>query len=160
MYIKSLTNFGKAFLFKNNSLFIWILNNNVLYLYCQIKTIKIMVTLKEIISQSNCSTPTELKDVVEVSVMHFINCLVHKRYSVDSLNKELRTFFNDESIKADYVDETNENELTDWNLLFGMDTQYKDYHLYGYVDIYVLKHRRSGFDGADFMITEIAIEFE
>jgi hypothetical protein len=48
--------------------------------------------------------------------------------------------------------------LADYNFVGGFDIPEKE--LYGYFDIYFLKMRRPGFDGAKFYVTEVAIQFE
>ena len=70
--------------------------------------------------------------------------------------RELSKHFN-EKITAGYVNEfDDDNELADWNIMF--DSKNED--TYGYFDIYVLKMRRVGFDGADFLVTEVGYEFD
>ncbi len=81
--------------------------------------------------------------------------LVGKRFNLKTLNEVLAEIFN-EDIKAEFVDNANERQLTDWNIMFNSEKE----ETYGYFDIYVLKHRVKGFDGTDFYITEIGFEFE
>jgi len=51
-----------------------------------------------------------------------------------------------------------DDELTDYNYMGEMKNE--PIGLFGYFDIYFLKHRTVGFDGATFMVTEVAYEFE
>ena len=51
-----------------------------------------------------------------------------------------------------------EDELTDHNFMCGFDDESKS--LFGYLDIYYLKHRKTGHDGATFLVTGVAYEFE
>jgi len=89
-------------------------------------------------------------------VVIFLEGLVHKRYNLDSLNEELSKHFNEE-IKAEFVNQDDEeNDLTDFNIMFDSTNE----ETYGYFDIYVLMMRREGFDGSTFMITEVGYEFE
>ena len=89
-------------------------------------------------------------------VIDFLEGLVHKRFNIETLNEELSKHFN-EKITAGFVNEDDDdNELADWNIMF--DSENED--TYGYFDIYVLKMRRAGFDGADFLVTEVGYEFD
>ncbi len=92
----------------------------------------------------------------KMQTIHFLENLVGKRFNLDTLNKELSEAFG-EDIKCEIVNEDDEeNELTDWNIMFDSTKE----ESYGYFDIYVLKMRRPGFDGATFHITEVGYEFE
>jgi uncharacterized protein with von Willebrand factor type A (vWA) domain len=88
--------------------------------------------------------------------INFLESLVHNRFNIDTLNTKLSEFFN-EKIEAEFVNENDDtNELADWNIMFDS----KNEETYGYFDIYVLKHRKVGYDNADFYVTEIGYEFE
>lgn len=91
----------------------------------------------------------------EKQAVDFLEGLVHNRFNMDTLNTKLSEHFN-EDITAEFVDEENEAGLGDWNLMF--DSEKKE--TYGYFDIYVLKMRNTGFDGAEFLVTEVAYEFD
>lgn len=84
-------------------------------------------------------------------VIKFLEELVHSRFNLDTLNQTLSEFFG-EDIKAEFVD----NDCADWNIMFNSEKE----DTYGYYDIYVLKMKNIGFTGADFMVTEVAWEFE
>ena len=89
-------------------------------------------------------------------IIFFLESLVGKRFNLETLNEKLSEAF-DEDIECSIVNEDDEdNELTDWNIMFNST---KD-ETYGYFDIYVLKMRRPGFDGSRFYVTEIGYEFE
>ena len=92
---------------------------------------------------------------VQQEVVKFLENLVYERFNLDTLNQELSKHFG-EDIEADFVDEENEAGLGDWNIMFESEKE----ETYGYFDIYVLKMRNVGFDGAEFMVTEVGYEFE
>jgi len=91
----------------------------------------------------------------EKEVAVFLERLVHNRFNMDTLNAKLSEYFK-EDITAEFVDEENEAGLCDWNLMFNSEKK----ETYGYFDIYVLKMRNTGFDGAEFLVTEVAYEFD
>jgi hypothetical protein len=93
-------------------------------------------------------------------VVAFLEQLVHRRFSTESLNKAL-TMFLGETIKVENVTLSriangDEDELTDYNLMFDLEREDQ----YGYFDIYMLPLRKEGFDGSTMMITEVGYEFE
>ena len=89
-------------------------------------------------------------------IIYFLESLVGSRFNIDSLNKYLSEFF-EEDIKAEFVNEDDDtNELGDWNIMFDSVKP----ETYGYFDIYVLKMRKPSFDGSDFYITEVGYEFD
>ena len=51
-----------------------------------------------------------------------------------------------------------EDALTDHNFMCGFDNEAKK--LFGYLDVYYLKHRKPGHDGATLLVTGVAYEFE
>ena len=92
----------------------------------------------------------------QIRVTEFLESLVGNRFNMETLNATLTNHFGEE-IKAEIVNEDDEtSELPDWNIMF--DSENSD--TFGYFDIYVLKMRRPGFDGAEFYVTEIAYEFD
>jgi len=82
--------------------------------------------------------------------------LVGIRFNKKMLEEKLTEIFGKKVILEDISKE--DDDLADFNFLGEFNIPKKE--LYGYFDIYYLKMRRPGFDGADFYITEIAIEFE
>lgn len=93
-------------------------------------------------------------------VVEFLESLVGERFNTESLQAKLSEHFNEdikvENVSQTRIDNGEEDELTDWNLMFDSE---KD-ETYGYYDIYVLPMRRAGFDGATFYITEVGYEFD
>jgi hypothetical protein len=87
--------------------------------------------------------------------INFLESLVHNRFNIDTLNTKLSEFFNEE-IKAELIDNPDDEVLCDWNIMFNSDNE----ETYGYFDIYVLMHNRPSYDGATFYVTEIGYEFE
>ena len=82
--------------------------------------------------------------------------LVGQRFNEETLNHRLTDIFQWEVKVEDISDK--EDELSDYNFVFGFgDT---DSELYGFGDIYFLKMRREGFDGATFYVTEVNVDFE
>jgi hypothetical protein len=88
-------------------------------------------------------------------VVQFLEGLVGRRFNLETLNKKLSKHFG-EDIKAEFVDNENDEVLADWNIMFNSEQD----DTYGYFDIYVLKMRRQGFDKAEFYVTEVGYEFE
>ena len=91
----------------------------------------------------------------------FLRQLVHKRFSIESLNKKLSTFFGASIVvynasQGRIDDGEDGDELSDYNLMFSFETE--DLFVDG--DIYFLPMRRVGFDGATMYITEIGYSFE
>jgi hypothetical protein len=82
--------------------------------------------------------------------------LVGLRFNKKSLQKKLSEIFGTKIVLEDISKK--EDELADYNFVGGFDIP--DRELYGYFDIYFLKMRRPGFDGAKFYVTEVAIQFE
>jgi hypothetical protein len=93
---------------------------------------------------------------VEVDIRTQLENLVHNRFTKETLEKELTEIFGQTIVLEDISHD--EDELGDFNFMGSFDEPEKD--LYGYFDIYFLKMRRPGFDGADIYVTEVAIEFE
>ena len=81
---------------------------------------------------------------------------VGNRFNKESLEKALSIVFDSDIVLEDISHD--EDELGDYNFLGLLDIPKKE--LYGFFDIYFLKMRRPGFDGADIYVTEVAIEFE
>lgn len=93
---------------------------------------------------------------VEVDIRTQLENLVHNRFTKETLEKQLTEIFGQTIVLEDISHD--EDELGDFNFMGGFDVPEKD--LYGYFDIYFLKMRRPGFDGADLYVTEVAIQFE
>ena len=82
--------------------------------------------------------------------------LVGQRFNEETLSHRLTDIFEWEVI-VDNISEK-EDELADYNFVFGFGDIGSE--LYGYGDIYFLKMRREGFDGATFYVTEVNVDFE
>jgi hypothetical protein len=82
--------------------------------------------------------------------------LVGQRFNEETLNKRLSNFFQWD-VKVEDIS-NKEDELADYNFVFGFGNA--DSELYGYGDIYFLKMRMEGFDGATFYVTEVNVDFE
>ncbi len=99
---------------------------------------------------------------VPKETIEFLEGLVHKRFSLDGLNKTLSEFF-EEDIKVYNASQgridsgEDDDELTDFNLMFNIEGFANPSA--GYFDIYMLPMRREGFDGATMYITEVSYEF-
>jgi hypothetical protein len=87
------------------------------------------------------------------NIIGYLESLVHKRFSKEELEAELTKYFKFPVTVGDVTKE--DDELFDYNLLFGMDFKYPQAHIYGFVDVYFLKMR----DGRMY-ITEVGYEFE
>jgi len=85
----------------------------------------------------------------------FLEGLVHSRFSKEELETKLTEYFK-HPVKVEETSQ-DDDELADFNLLFGMDFQYPTEHIYGYVDLYYLKTRELN---KPMYITEVAMEFE
>jgi hypothetical protein len=96
-------------------------------------------------------------------IVDFLENLVHKRESMESLNEKLSRFFG-KKIEVCNVSQSREeseddqDELTDWNLMFAFESEDDDDNPVD-GDIYMLPMRREGFDGATMLITEVGYEF-
>ena len=95
-------------------------------------------------------------DKKEYDIRAGLESLVGSRFNKESLEKELTEIFGIEIVLEDISHD--EDELGDYNFLGSFDIPERE--LYGYFDVYFLKMRRPGFDGADIYVTEVAIEFE
>jgi len=95
-------------------------------------------------------------DKKEYDIRVGLEDLVGSRFKQESLEKKLSDLFGT-TIKLDDISEK-EDELSDYNFVGGFDIP--EQSLYGFFDVYFLKMRRPGFDGADIYVTEVAIEFE
>lgn len=96
-------------------------------------------------------------------IREFLEDLVHNRFSLESLNEKLSTFFgvkievyNASQGRIDSGEE--DDELSDWNLMFTFESEDEDANPVD-GDIYMLPMRREGFDGATMLITEVGYEF-
>ena len=91
----------------------------------------------------------------------FLEGLVHSRFSLETLNEKLSTFF---GVKIEVYNASqgridngeDDDELADWDLMFGFESE--DLFVDG--DIYFLPMRSEGFDGATMYITEVGYEFQ
>jgi len=88
----------------------------------------------------------------------FLEGLVSQRFSIETLNKELSEFFEEDievyNASQGRIDNgEDDDELSDWNLMFTCEKHAID------GDIYFLPMRREGFDGATMYITEVGYEF-
>ncbi len=91
----------------------------------------------------------------------FLNGLVNNRFSIESLNEKLSTFFGVSIVVYNASQGRIDNgedgdELSDYNLMFAFESE--DLFVDG--DIYFLPMRRVGLDGATMYITEIGYEFQ
>ena len=89
-------------------------------------------------------------------VVAFLEQLVHRRFSTESLNKALTMFFGETVCVQDVTADKDDCDTSDYNLMF--DLQRGDQ--YGYFDIYILPLRKEDLDGSTMMITEVSYEFE
>lgn len=85
-------------------------------------------------------------------IISFLETLPHSRFNINTLNKELSKFFKQNIT----VEEVEYPDGPDFNLLFEFELE----DINGFVDIYILKHKNEGFDGATFYITEVGYEFD
>jgi hypothetical protein len=93
---------------------------------------------------------------LEKEISNRLESVVQGRFTKESLERDLTTIFGVDIVLGDISRE--DDELGDYNFIGHFDIP--DKNLYGYFDIYFLKMRRPGFDGADLYVTEVAIEFE
>lgn len=97
-----------------------------------------------------------IMDKLQRQIATLLEELVGQRFNEETLNHRLTDIFQWEVKVEDISDK--EDELSDYNFVFGFgDT---DSELYGFGDIYFLKMRREGFDGATFYVTEVNVDFE
>ena len=94
---------------------------------------------------------------LEKQVGQVLETLVGQRFNEETLNKRLSDLFQWDVKVEDISDK--EDELADYNFVFAFGKD-EDSELYGYGDIYFLKMRREGFDGATFYVTEVNVDFE
>jgi len=96
-------------------------------------------------------------------IVEFLEKLVYGRESIESLNAKLTEFFGKKieviNVTQENLDEGNEDELTDFNLMFAFESEDNDDNPVD-GDIYMLPMRTNGFDGANMFITEIGYEFQ
>ena len=91
----------------------------------------------------------------------FLESLVGQRFNTETLEAKLSEHFNEKievwNATQERIDSgESDDELTDWNLMFDSENE----ETYGYFDIYMLPMRRTGFDGANFYVTEVGYEFD
>ena len=99
---------------------------------------------------------------IKTEIIGFLENLVHKRFSEETLNKKLSEFF-DRKIEVYNASQgridtgEDDDELSDYNLMFNIENGvFSDS---GYYDIYMLPMRRKGWNDADMYITEVSYEF-
>lgn len=90
-----------------------------------------------------------------MEVVDALDNLLHKRFNKQSLEKKLSEIFEEDihiALGCEDVD-----YLTDCDYMFTSEQE----HIGGDFDIYVLfhKNKRDGYDGATFMVTEVACAF-
>ena len=92
----------------------------------------------------------------QVDIINKLEKLVHKRFSVESLEKKLSEIFGGEKIHIElgYLDVEDET-ASDWNYMF---TSEQDV-IGGDFDIYVLMHRNKDNNGNTMYVTEVGYEF-
>lgn len=92
----------------------------------------------------------------QVDIINKLEKLVHNRFSVESLEKQLSEIFGGEEIHIElgYLDVKDET-ASDWNYMF---TSEQDI-IGGDFDIYVLMHRNKDINGNTMYVTEISYEF-
>jgi len=96
-------------------------------------------------------------------IIEFLEGLVHNRFSLESLNEKLSTFFGKKievyNASQGRIDSgEDDDELTDWNLMVAFESEDENANPVD-GDIYFLPMRREGFDGATMYITEVGYEF-
>ena len=98
-------------------------------------------------------------DISQKQTRIILEELVGKRFTKESLEAYLTEKFS-HNIKIEDISRE-DDELGDYNFITNIDIEYPDgFHLFADVDIYFLKMRRDGFDGANIYVTEIGVEFE
>ena len=92
----------------------------------------------------------------QVDIINKLEKLVHKRFSVESLEKKLSEIFGGEEIHIElgYLDVEDET-ASDWNYMF---TSEQDV-IGGDFDIYVLMQRNKDNNGNTMYVTEVGYEF-
>ena len=98
----------------------------------------------------------------QTEIITFLENLVHKRFSEETLNKELSVFFKRKievsNVSQGRIDSgEDDDELADYNLMFNIESGYDSDS--GYYDIYMLPMRRPGWNDADMYVTEVSYEF-
>jgi len=93
---------------------------------------------------------------LQKQVGQVLETLVGRRFNEETLNHRLTDIFQWDVKVEDTSKE--DDELSDYNFVFGFGDIGSE--LYGYGDIYFLKMRREGFDGATFYVTEVNVDFE
>ena len=92
----------------------------------------------------------------ERRIGEFLETLVGQRFTKETLENYIENKLGYKVLLEDISKD--DDELTDFNLLGGIDN--KATKVYGFIDIYFLKMRNNGFDGANIYITEVSYEFE
>lgn len=93
-------------------------------------------------------------------IMNFLEDLVHGRFSMVQLTEKVSEFFGTkveiDNVTQQNLDCGNDDELTDFNLMFNIEDGTEQS---GFYDIYMLPMRREGWNGGDMYITEVGYEF-
>ena len=98
----------------------------------------------------------DLSKTNKSKIIKALESLVGSRFNKKSLEAKLTEIFG-ASTKVANISKK-DDELTDFNFMGEMKND--PIGLFGYFDIYFLKHRKVGHDGAEFLVTEVAYQFE
>jgi hypothetical protein len=88
----------------------------------------------------------------KTQIVNKLEDLVNNRFTLLTLNDKLNKIFGEEITIEDITDSKDDNDFSDYNLLF----ESKNEDTYGWFDIYYLKTR---YDDVIY-ITEVSYEFE
>ena len=91
---------------------------------------------------------------IQRQFIQFLENLVGSRTTLEKLEKEISNYLKEDITIEDVS--CDDNDISDYNAIFESQND----ETYGYFDIYFLKMRRPGFDGANIYITEIGYEYE
>ena len=109
--------------------------------------------LAEYANELEVQDANQLMTEKQIEIADKLESLVHPRFSISTLETELSKIFG-ETIK---LEESSDNDLSDWNFIFSSNNE--DYG--GVFDIYVLKHKnKSQLDNSTMYVTEVGYEFE
>lgn len=103
----------------------------------------------------DCGSTTQYSDLDERihDIVTSIEGLVHKRFNINTLNKEVSKIIGEEvKLELGRLDITDEPDWCyQWNSEVG--------DIFAYYDIYVLRHRNVDWNGNDLYVTEVGFEF-
>ena len=88
----------------------------------------------------------------KLQIVNKLEDLVNNRFTLLTLNDKLNKIFGEEIEIEDTTDSKDDNDFSDYNLLF----ESKNENTYGWFDIYYLKTREDDV----IYITEVSYEFE